>query len=607
MTHGDSITNNPEARLALRARPATIVINGPEKVGSTSIINNCGLISATQTAILGDRLRTTWSTIPEPARSLAMSTLVRLTTPSQTPATRLVVTGNVDLGDGTNTITTRARSREMSRPVPATIPLRIPAQSAAMSSWRRHQHRHQLRPQLSSDRRRSYHGRRRRTVTNDGTISRRDHVRCRHQLLHEYSLTHQRPARALPSVRVTTRGTNNGTIAGTIAFGDGNNTLTMNDVNATIGGDVTFGSGNDTATNDGSIQGAVNFGEGVGHFTNTNLVGTNVTFGASDDVFDNTGTVGGNVTFGNGNNTLYQYDGDCANVVGNVTFGIGNDTATNGAGADPRHVAFGNGTNTFTNSGQCRRQCQLRYGQRYGLEHRGVNGNVTSRGGNNPSRIAEPSVIGGNVTFGAGDDTVVNAGQIGGNVDGGRGPIRSRRLTAALSAAMSPISHARIPKWRYRPVQRRRHVPEHDDQYAVNLVSHWRREHDHRVDRHLERRHDDHRQRDQQRTARARRSTDGARTGTITITGNYVQSSTGRMAIDFEGGISDAHRRRQRHARGHLGPQRVALADADLVGSQYDPDRDGRHYRCLFSGQHVLDEVLHDRLSAGRDRHSGRP
>ena len=333
-------------------------------------------------------------------------------------------------------------------------------------------------------------------------------------------------------------------INGNVDVGDGNNSVTSD---GTISGDVIAGAGNDTLANTGTIGGGgtgnVTLGDGTNTLTNLGVSSTIagvVTLGSGNDTVTNEGTINGNMTFGGGTNTLNNSTAS-ASIGGNVTFGAGNDTVTN-LGNITGIVSLGNGANTFTNSGTTGADVTGGTGNDTITNTGTIGGNIILTGGNNTlMNNSNAAVIGGNVTFGAGDDAVTNVGQIQGNVDGGGGTNTFTVLdgsivngnvtnfsnvvfqdggtaqfngttsfqTTTINNAVNLITNLSVATMSIAPTG----TLSGGAAITGNVINAG--------------------------VLSPGDSTVGGAANTMTITGNYTQSSTGRMVIDFQGGNSD--------------------------------------------------------------------
>lgn len=132
-----------------------------------------------------------------------------------------------------------------------------------------------------------------------------------------------------------------GLMVGNINMGDGTNTL--NNAGGIILGQIQGGNGNDTVNNFGLMIGNMNLGNGSNIYrdlANSTLVG-NLTTGIGTDIVDIQGTITGNVSLGLGNDTLTLHD--------TTTLGAG--TVINGGllGNDALILTGGVGTKVLTN------------------------------------------------------------------------------------------------------------------------------------------------------------------------------------------------------------------------------------------------------------------
>ena len=266
--------------------------------------------------------------------------------------------------------------------------------------------------------------------------------------------------------RVTEASTATGPIAGDIQFGaaatgqtntlenlkvttssavrNGNPTpgFTFTPGTASIFGNISSAGGAFLVTNNGGIQGNITSSGQTTINNNPTAPGNSayiigsITLGSGDDVINNNGTGGaafsnisGNIDLGAGNNTLNN-TGFFTSVIGNVTAGAGNDTVTNTNGAIIGNLSLGDGTNTINNAtidslikgtiilGAGNDTVTNAGGGTWG----GINGSIALGDGNNT--LNNSGLITGNVTGGAGNDTLANTlatGVINGNIALGGG------------------------------------------------------------------------------------------------------------------------------------------------------------------------------------------
>ena len=333
-------------------------------------------------------------------------------------------------------------------------------------------------------------------------------------------------------------------INGNVDLGDGNNSITTD---GSIGGDIITGTGNDAVANTGTIGGGgagnVTLGDGTNTLTNlgvSSTIGGAVTLGSGNNTVTNEGTIQGNMAFGGGTNTLNNSTAT-ASLGGNVTFGAGNDTVTN-VGNIAGILSLGNGNNTLTNTGTTGGDLTTGTGNDTITNTGTIGGNVILAGGNNTLlNSSNAATIGGNVTFGAGDDSVTNAGQMQGNVDGGAGTNTFTALDgSAVNGNVTNFSNLVFQGGGTAQFNGTTSFQTTTINNAVNLITNLN-------------------------VANISIASTGTLSGgatitgnvsnagilapgdstvggaanTMTITGNYSQSSTGRLVIDFQGGNSD--------------------------------------------------------------------
>jgi len=141
---------------------------------------------------------------------------------------------------------------------------------------------------------------------------------------------------------------------GNIDLDGGNNTLT----NAgTLNGNVTAAAGNDTATNSGTLNGNIDLGDGNNNINNSGAIVGNVTTGAGNDTLANTspGTVTGNINLGTGTDAISNLSGTgtvTKSGTGTLTLS-GNNSGYSNAGTvlnigSGGTVAIGASNNMFT-------------------------------------------------------------------------------------------------------------------------------------------------------------------------------------------------------------------------------------------------------------------
>ena len=212
---------------------------------------------------------------------------------------------------------------------------------------------------------------------------------------------------------------NAGKIDGNISLGAGDNAL-MNNAGGSIAGTIAALSGNNTITNAGLITGNSVLGDGLNKITNDGRIFGNVTIGDGGNSLTNNspGIIKGLLTFGAGDNTV----GNSGQIIGNIAFGGGNNAITNNAGATIQGSIFAlNGNNMIGNAGTVTGNTLLGDGQNKITNDGSIAGNVTAGGGGNSLVNNVTGYIKGLLTFGLGADTVQNAGKIEGNVALGGG------------------------------------------------------------------------------------------------------------------------------------------------------------------------------------------
>ena len=395
ITHGDSIINRLGATIdASGTGSNAIVINGPEFVGGKSTITNDGTINAGQDAIVGTAF-------------------------DEDVINTGTITGNLNLGDGTNTvnstgaitgdITTGAGNDTITSTNAISGNVSMGAGTNSLSST----------TASASIGGNVTFGDGDDTFTNEGPIGGAVAFgNGTNTFTSSNSITG-----AVTFGSGNDSFTNSSTVGGAVAFGEGTNVFHNNTVNASIGGDATFGASADTVTNDGTITGSVTLGAGNNSLSNTatGSIGTNVTAGIGDDTVNNSGSIGGNVDLSDGTNTLTNGDPTNSNIGGSVTFGAGNDTFTN-AGTVGTTVAFGAGNNTWNNStatSSIGSDVTFGAGDDTGNNVGTVNGSVIFGDGTNS--FTNTGTVGTNVTFGIGADTFTNTNTVNGAVDLGAG------------------------------------------------------------------------------------------------------------------------------------------------------------------------------------------
>lgn len=224
---------------------------------------------------------------------------------------------------------------------------------------------------------------------------------------------------------------NEGAVPGTgLAGGDGTDSLTF-DIATTLGlnadtitgfeqltkagaGTVTFSDGT-TALTIGDVdvdQGTLALSDVDFQFQTLDLaLGTSLTLsdgatlsGLGDDTIVNAGTIDGSVGLGDGTNSV---DNSGGTITGGVTGGAGNDTITNTAGGSiGGAIALGDGTNSVDNSGGS------------------ITGSLTGGAGSDTVTSEAGGTIGGAIALGGGDDSLALgdlATFTGGTADGGAG------------------------------------------------------------------------------------------------------------------------------------------------------------------------------------------
>ena len=197
--------------------------------------------------------------------------------------------------------------------------------------------------------------------------------------------------------------TNNGTITGNVSLGHGGDTLT-NNFDGTIVGDIDLGdSGSeetDTFTNEGTVQGNVYGMGGTDRLTNNGTITGNLDGGTGEDIITNSGTIG-----------VDDQEDDSKDVMSNLDGGDGDDTITN-SGTVTGNLTGGAGNDTIMNSGT------IKGNLNGGDEVIPLMSEEEERTGDT---ITNSGTITGNLEGGAGDDhiTLDTGSSIGGTLDGG--------------------------------------------------------------------------------------------------------------------------------------------------------------------------------------------
>lgn len=202
---------------------------------------------------------------------------------------------------------------------------------------------------------------------------------------------------------------NNGTIAGAVALGGGDDRFT----NAgTLGGSLALGAGADRLVNAaGATIGQADLGAGDNRVENAGRIDM-LGFQAGNDTLVNSGIVA-RLTLGGGNDSVEN----AGTIGGTLTFADGNDTLVNSATL--QDIVFGGGTNRLTNSGGAG---VVSFG---GGDDLVVNGGTIARlvlGDGDDSVVNSGDLSGAPVDLGAGDDSFRFApGGRAGPVEGGAG------------------------------------------------------------------------------------------------------------------------------------------------------------------------------------------
>jgi len=203
---------------------------------------------------------------------------------------------------------------------------------------------------------------------------------------------------------------NSGKLYGGVSALSGTNSLTNSGLIGIDGNHLSYvgGAGQDTVTNTktGYMQGKVALASGTNSFTNDGHVGANAQIsyggGVNTDTVKNSGTLDGAVYGDDGTNSLTNsgtigYDGGSASYRG----GTGDDTIVN-SGILNGYVNVGDGANTLKNSGT-------------------MNGYV---GGSGADTLTNSGTMAGGVQTNDGDDAFTNTGKVTSMIDLGDGADR---------------------------------------------------------------------------------------------------------------------------------------------------------------------------------------
>ncbi|MGE4323519.1 MAG: autotransporter outer membrane beta-barrel domain-containing protein [Sphingobium sp.] len=205
-------------------------------------------------------------------------------------------------------------------------------------------------------------------------------------------------------------------IRGAVLLGEGDNQFANN---GTVAGDVVMGGGNNALTNDGMIEGSVALGDGNDEFVSSGTISGNVAMGHGNNVLTNMGLIAGGVAMSGGDDMLIN----SGTISGDVDLDHASDPG--GAGAAARSAAPTAGNDVFRNEGH-------------------VGGSVFAGGGHD--KVTHRGTIAGNVGLGEGDDELVLLGDwtIGGTASGGAGADLVRATFAGTDAEPREVNFTRF-------------------------------------------------------------------------------------------------------------------------------------------------------------------
>ena len=459
ITHGDNILNRSTGTISASGNTSNaIVISGPEFVGGKSVITNAGDITASLDAIVGTAFDEDVANTGTITGNLNLGDGTNTVTSSgditgdvttgsgnDTITSTAAITGSVNMGDGTNSLSSTGAAASIGVDVTFgtgddtfTTDNQVGG-NVDMGAGNNTLTATTANSQIGGN---ATFGDGNDTFTTEGGVG--------------GNVAMGNGTNSLTSSNSIGGGVTFGTgddtftnsldVANSVVFGDGTNVFHDNTANSAVGGDVTFGVGDDTVTNDGQISGSVTMGAGTNSLSNssTGQIGTNVTAGVGDDTVHNSGTIGGNVDLSDGTNILTNDDPNNSNIGGLVSFGAGNDTFTN-AGTVGSSVAFGAGTNTWDNSTATSNiggDVTFGAGDDTGNNTGSVGGSVIFGDGTNSFTNAATGSVGTNVTFGAGADTFTNSFDVGNTVDLGGGNNTFHNNTTNSSVGTDVIAGA---------------------------------------------------------------------------------------------------------------------------------------------------------------------
>jgi RTX calcium-binding nonapeptide repeat (4 copies) len=209
--------------------------------------------------------------------------------------------------------------------------------------------------------------------------------------------------------------TNTGTIVGDVATDAGNDTIANS---KSITGNLVLGDGANSLTNAGILDGFINVGDGNDTIVNAKIITHFVTLSGGSDQLTNSGTINDNgiigftsIAAGDGNDII----GNSGRTTGTVELGAGDDKLTNSGsiGVDLGGVSVygGDGSESISNKGV-------------------ITGDIDFTVGSTADKLVNAGTVGGDVMFGAGNDTltdfmiiemIMKSGKIVGTADLGGG------------------------------------------------------------------------------------------------------------------------------------------------------------------------------------------
>jgi len=214
----------------------------------------------------------------------------------------------------------------------------------------------------------------------------------------------------------TNKLTNTGTMTGDVTTDTGNDNI-VNKV--TITGNLQLGDGANSVSNAGLIDGSINGGDGTDTVVNTKSITKAVFLFGGNDQLTNSGTIGNNgiiggvisIDAGDGNDLI----NNSGQTTGSVHLGAGDDKLTNSGSIGTDNVGVsvygGDGSDSISNKGA-------------------ITGDIDLTIGTIADKLVNAGNIGGDVTFGAGNDTltdfmiidmIMKSGKIVGTPDLGAG------------------------------------------------------------------------------------------------------------------------------------------------------------------------------------------